>query len=182
MYRFCKTRYKDRHNKHFFSVPPRTKLLKIVIKIYKWYVKLTSLRVRGYIYHDMSLISFVLLWYVTNLFVILGYITNFIWYIMICHINFVVICCNAISWYDDLSWFIAQTCADLRGKLFLEKVKSSHDLNFCPKKRSKSWLIAIIYHEILRRYIMICQNDQECLSRLENLSFLFLASEILWYI
>ena len=88
----------------------------------------------------------------------------------------------AMLYHDIIRRFIMIYCADLRGKLFLEKVKSSHDLNFCPKKRSKSWLIAIIYHEILRRYIMICKNDQECLSRLENLSFLFLTSEILWYI
>ena len=136
------------------------------------------------IYHDMSLISFVLLWYVTNLFVILGYLTNFIWYIMICHINFVVICCNAISWYKTTIYHDLLRRL-VRKVIFIksQKVrKSSHDLTFCPKKRSKSWLIAIVYHEILRRYIMICQNDQECLSRLENLSFLFLASEILWYI
>ena len=157
MYRFCKTRYKDRHNKHFFSVPPRTKLLKIVIKIYKWYVKLTSLRVRGYIYHDMSLISFVLLWYVTNLFVILGYITNFIWYIMICHINFVVICCNAISWYNTTIYH--DLLRRLARKVIFRKSKVKSWLEFLSKKKVKvmtycdniSWNLTTIYHDMSKR-------------------------------
>ena len=41
-----------------------------VIMIYKWHVKLTSLRDRGFTYHDISLVSFNILWY----------FTNFIWY------------------------------------------------------------------------------------------------------
>ena len=158
---------------------PRTKLLKIVIMIYKWYVKLTSLRDRVFIYHDMSLISFFISWYVTNFiflyydisvisFDLLWYVSNFFWFIMICHLNFVVICCNAISWYittiyhdilrwfimiyyDDLSWYIT-TIYHYMSKRSMSVFQGQKSLVFFS---FDLWDIVIYFKNIFQRYIMI---------------------------
>ena len=128
---------------------PRTKLLKLVIMIYKWYVKLKSLRDRGFIYHDMSLISFFISWYVTN-FIFLYYDMSVISFDLLWFVTWTLSWYVAMLYHDILRWFIMIYYDDL------------------------SWYITMIYHDILRRYIMICQNDRwVSLSRSEKLSFFF---------
>jgi hypothetical protein len=109
--------------------------------IYKWYVKLTSLRDRGFIYHDMSLISLYILWFV---------IWTLSWYVAILYHDIlrrlIIIYHRNISWYtaiiyhDILRWYIMIYCDDI------------------------SWYIAMIYHDMSKR-------SRVSLSKTEKLSF-----------